>query len=409
MPKPDRIRHAFAAASFTVLLSVSLTALTGREASTRSAAAGDSGGYVSDATWPLPAAPALPVNLALGPDGSLYVADGRHNSVKVFGGDGQLQSEWAFEADTEVLVPMTVAVDAARSWVHVLWASYLRQGNALVLQGLRLDTRQLDGRPTRPLRALSGIGLPSDMVVSPGSGDLLISAGNQIHRVRPDSSWRIGGFDAGVVAPGADIRLAALADGRVAVIHPSDHKVRLFTVDIPAGSLDAQTLVPVAAAGALDGGIAVLVAGADANDPGGPGLLTFDAAGQLKATRSLASLGMPALGNVSWPWSLALSQSGMALTTGSRQFQTLGYDDRLALRFLLTGSPLRASFSPQAVEHGPQPQLALDRNAAGDLMVLDGLDGRLLSFSPPPASHGCWGRHPSTPWTSAPGRRVRST
>ena len=381
MPKSHRIRPLAAAWICILLVPVFLGTLTDRLPATRGAAAVEPGGFVLDTTWPLPAAPALPVDLAMGPEGTLYVADGRHNSVMVFGHDGLLRAEWVFEPDDEVLVPMAVAVDTIRSTVHVLWASHKAEGDQLSFQGLRLDSRQLDGRPLRPLRALTGIGLPSDMVVATGSGELLISADNQVHRVRPDSSWRVGGFDLGG-APGESVRLAALGDGRVAVVRPLDSKVRLLTVEgIPAGVVDVKGLSPVAAAGAPDGGLAVLVAGADPNDPGGPGLMTFDAAGQLTSTSSLASLGMPALGNVSWPWSLALSQAGMALTTGSRQFQTLGYDNAFALRFTLTGSPIRSSFRPQSATHGPQPQLALDRGPGGELVVLDGRDGRLLGFA----------------------------
>lgn len=346
----------------------------------RKAAAAESA-YVLDATWPLPAAPALPLDLALGPDGTLYVADGGHNSVKVFRDDGALLGEWSFESDYEVLVPLTLAVDATRSLVHVLWASHRIEDDQLVFQGLRLDTRRLDGSPTRPLRALTGIGQPSDMVIAPASGELLISADNQVHRVRADSTWRVGGFDLGG-APGDNLQLGVLADGRIAVLRSLDSKVRLVTMEgIPAGVLDLQGLTPLAAAGTTDGGLRLLVTGGDPNDPGAPGLLAFDAAGRQTTARSLASLGMPAFAKGNWPWSLAVARSGMALTSGNRLFQTIRYDETDSQRFGLTGSPVRARFQAQSVESGQPAPLALDADAGGNLSVLDGHDSRVVAFS----------------------------
>lgn len=385
MSKPDSPRFApvarvLAAAFLTAGLLSCLSLVASRPSQPRVATAAD-GGYVLDATWPLPAAPALPLDLALGPDGTLYVADGGHNSVKVFRDDGALLAEWSFAPDYEVLVPLTLAVDAGRSLVHVLWASYGIQDDQLTYQGLRLDTRRLDGSPTRPLRALTGIGRPTDMVIAPANGDLLISADNQVHRVRADSTWRVGGFDLGGVA-GDLIQLGALADGRIAVVRPLDSKVRLVTVEgIPAGLLDTQGLTPVATAGSLDGGLQLLVTGGDPNDPGAPGLLAFDAAGQRTSTRSLASLGMPALGNSTWPWSLAVARSGMAVTAGTRQFQTLRFDASNTPRFSLTGSPVRARFQAEAAQSGRPAPLAMDAVAGGGLMVLDGYDDRLVGFS----------------------------
>lgn len=381
MPTSHR-HHATTAAWLGILFAALCAAAWAGGTPGAGATASGTGGFVLEATWPLPSAPALPVDLALAPDGTLYVADGGHNSVKVYDKEGRLRAEWAFETDDEVLVPMSVAVDAVRSTVNVLWVSYRSDGDQLSFQGLRLDTRTLlDGQPTRPLRALTGIGQPSDMVVAPGSGELLISADNQVHRVRPDSSWRVGGFDLGGT-PGDNVRLAALADGRVAVLRPFDSKVRLVSVEgIPAGTLDVEGLTPVAAAGSVDGGITVLVAGADPNDPGGPGLLNFDATGKRSSTRSLASLSMPAFGNASWPWSIALSPDGMALTAGSRQFQTLRYGPDVAWHYTLTGRPVQSAFRPTSTARGAQPHMALDRGPDGAFMVLDGRDGRLLTFT----------------------------
>ncbi len=337
--------------------------------------------FALDATWPLPAAPARPLDLALDPAGRLYAVDAGHHSVKVFDPDGRLVAEWAYAPDEELLAPQAVEVDGPRSLVHVLWASYGLSDAGLTFQGLRLDTRRLDGSPTRPLRALSGIGPADDMAFLAGSNELLLWADGQIRRVRADSTWLVGSFAA---PAGSGLgRLAALADGRLALFRAGAERVDLVTPEgIPAGRLDLEGLRAVAAAGLPSGGVGLLLGGSDPNDPSALGYLEFDAQGRRGAGLTLARIGMPAIAAFGWPWSLAVGADGMALTAGSSQYQTLRFDGAGVRRFGLAGGPVQEQQVVTPVDRAQARPLNLAADGAGGLVVLDGVDDRWLAFSP---------------------------
>lgn len=371
------------ALSAVVLAAIAPSASPGRQG--RAAPVRQGGGpgeaYVLGDTWLLPEAPAWPIDVALGAGGDVYVADGRRNAVMVFDGGGNARGVWRHTAEQEVYVPRAVAVDAGRDLVYVLWERYRGEiGQAAVPTGLFLDTRQADGTPTRPLAALVFLSSATDMAVQASTGHLFISGDGKVHRVRPGPQ-RIGSLDVGDTR-GAGGRIAVAPDGRVAVVRPAAGNVAVFSEDgAPAGTLALAGYAPLAVAADGDGNMHVLARGGAAEDPGARLVLTFDVAGQLVGSRSVASLGAPPVPGVDWPWALALAADGMALVTGAERFVVLWYDGAGAARGRLVGAPVRGAFEPVIEAPGGRAPLALAPVPDGGLVALDGREANVVRFS----------------------------
>lgn len=376
MPQPHRVLTALA---LLVAIFAQAVAERGRTAFGQADPTGLAP-FVLEATWPLPAAPGRPLDLALDGEGRIYAVDASHHSVKVFDASGRLQAEWAFAADEEVLVPQAVLVDDLRSLIHVLWGSHALGDAGLVFQGLRLDSRRPDGSQTRPLRALSGIGSVEDAAFQAASNELVLWSDGQIRRLRADSTWQVGSFAA---PTGSGLgRLAALADGRIGLFHAGDGRIDLVTPEgIPAGRVNLAGLRALAADGLPGGGLGMTLGGSDPNDPSALGYLTVDAQGNRTDSRTLGQLGMPATSAFDWPWALAVGGKGMALTAGGRQYQTLRYDGAGARLFALAGGPVQPKPVVTPIDRSGEAAMGLAADGEGGLVVFDGADSRWLAFA----------------------------
>lgn len=349
--------------------------------------------YLLNATWPLPETPSEPIDVALGTAGELYVADGRHNAVMAYDAIGNLRGTWRQSGEGEVYVPVAIAADPERDLVHVVWQRY-RQDKADVpaAAGLFLDTRQPDGTPVRPLQSLGFIATATDLAVHAPTGQLVVSGGGKITRVKP------GPVPGRVIevgdTRGAAGRLAVAPDETIAILRPAESKVALYSEEgIPVGSLDLAGHSPVAVAADGNNLIHVLVRGASPDDPGAKLLMSFETIGRLVRTRTVSSLSAPPIPPGDWPWALAVAPDGLALSTGAARFHVLSYDWAGQVRTRLVGGPVRTAFTPHLAPSSGRAPFSLATAADGALLAFDGRDSRLLRFD----AEGDWTLAGSTP------------
>ncbi len=349
--------------------------------------------YVLSATWPLPEAPAEPIDIALGAGGELYVADGKHNTVLAYDGAGRLRDTWQqSDGQGAIFVPVAVAVDAERDLVHVLWQQYRRvRGDLPLPAGNFLDTRQSDGTPVRPLQFLF-LDNATDLAVHGPSGDLFVSADHAVNRFRP------GPVPGRVIqvgdTRGAAGRLAVTPDETIALVRPAQSTVALMTAEgAPVGSLDLAGHAPLAVAADADNLVHVLVRGSNPDDPGAKLLMSFTSQGQPVRTRSVGSLSAPPVPASDWPWALAAGPAGLALSTGATRFQVLDYDADGQVRARLVGSPVRPAYTPRLAPPTGAAPFALSGAAGGALVAFDGRDANLVRYAP----DGAWTYAGSTP------------
>ncbi len=340
--------------------------------------------YVLQESWPLPAAPSAPVDLALGPEG-LYAVDGEHNEVLAFDPQGRLRDRWQAGSEDEVLVPAAVAADPVRQRVYLLWMRFERQGGeaggALRYLGLFLDTRRPDGSRERPLRSIGQIGQPSDLAVEPVSGDLFLTADGHVHRIDAESTWLEGSIEVGDTSGPAG-QIALIDELHLALVRPLESAVQILTFEgIPVGRLDLGEHLPLAVAPDGAGGLQVMVRAFDPDDPSAPLVLRFDAERQPAGRRSLAAMGAPSISNDSWRWSMAAADAGLVLSAGNERFHTLIYDreDRLVER--LVGGRVQSRFEPHETPPRARPAIGLTSMPDGGLMAFDGRDARLVRMA----------------------------
>lgn len=342
--------------------------------------------FALEATWRLPEAPAEPLDLALLPDGTLVVADGRRNAVLVFDADGALRGEWS-EPPTGplpgyVYVPRCVEADGGRDLAYVLWLRYRDDGTTLHPSGAFLDTRRPDGTVARSLLAVPTPQQDevTDMALDAATGDLWLAGAGRMRRLRMPN----GVMDAEMALPPDATRLAVNADGLVAIARPAARAVELRAVGgMPLGGWDLAPNEPLAVAPAASGRFHVLVRApaASATDPATPLVVSVDPYGGPMSARAAAALGAPVPPPGDWPWAIAVAGGRGALTSGSTMFQVSRYDDAGRAGEPLYGAVVAPAYRPSGEDlSGVAPALSLARTATGELIVLDGRDDHMLTF-----------------------------
>jgi Mg-chelatase subunit ChlD len=334
------------------------------------------------ASWSLPVAAGEPIDLAIDRAGRLYVADARFNAVLVY--DAALVALDAWDDPPTgplpgyVYVPIAVEADAQRDVIYILWVRYREEGAALTEPALFLDTRAAGTGKAQPLRALTFVDGARDMALDGTGGDLLLRAGETVTRLSMPGGVPLGGFAVGAGAG----RLAVAADGRTAVVRPSAGRVDLYGRDgLPAGRIAVPQGTPLDVSATGDGRLHVLVRAPSRADPGAPVVVTFDAGGVVVGTRAAAEIGAPVPPAGDWPWSLAMTDTGGALVTGSGRFQVGRFDSTGAVGRPLRGSPVRAAFAPHSEDAALlSAPVALASDAGGDLLALDVRMAQVVRF-----------------------------
>ncbi len=333
--------------------------------------------YALEASWDLPPTSFMPWDVAVGPGGRQYVADVAHRSIRIYDTEGDLIDEWraAAEAtapDGHVFVPLAVDIDIEREYGYVLW---LDRGSSLQI---RLERRALDGLVLDVREVyLSRYG---DVVVEAQSGDIVVFAGHAFIRFSreglvPSTPMGIG-FDRD-----KQVRVAAFADGRLAVTDPASGKVGIYSHDGEhLHTIDAGPDVIAAIDVGPDGLLNTLLIPATATAEQAL-IATYTADGRRVSDRRQADLGAPFPPNHSWGWAIDVTENQFAFTTGSTVFEIHRFNTDSSAHSVLLGAPLQASFNPSfPLLDLPGPGLAIDANEAGELAVLVRHDGRLLRY-----------------------------
>lgn len=182
--------------------------------------------YIHVASRHLPERISAPRDVALAPDGTLYIADSRMRRVHVLGADGAFREPIVHPLYDE-LVPMAIDVDSSRDVLSVVWQS--------------IGSRGRFGAPVVERHDLAGGGLlPGAVAYSPalslqaeamsrheGTGDLFVTGGDRLvrlirgdvwddERIIIETEWGYPPPPVQDVAVAGD-RMAALIDGAVAI------------------------------------------------------------------------------------------------------------------------------------------------------------------------------------------------
>jgi Mg-chelatase subunit ChlD len=386
--KPRSIRRVglfgVLAASLVALPAVAALGPTDPPASrgTASGRPGAISSYAHIGTWRLPQGPSEPLDLAFGPTGDLYVADGLRRVVMAFHANGERWASWPSPAIAEGMVPIAVTFDPVRQLLYTLWQRYdpAADGGAPQPGPLYLDRRAPDGGTDNAVLSLQFLPGGTDMAMDPTTNELLVLSGDRVTRIRMPGATRSGGFAVDTTR-GLPTRLAVLADGRVALAGSGMSAVALYDpAGIPAGQLETPEGSPVALALEPGGALQVLLQAAARRGPDTPLLVTFSANGTRIASRVAGALGVPPVPPGGWPWSLAASPDGLAFSTGAARFLVARFSPGWAPAWTLSGRWVRARFTPLNLTRGSDPTLALAVRPDDGLEVLDPDEGRVLAY-----------------------------
>lgn len=337
-------------------------------------------------TWPIPEAPAHPVDVAISAGGRLFTVDGLHNEVLFVDGFGRLVERVdhpPVERSSEaVFVPIAIAADGSRELLYIVWSRH-DAGPEFASRGLFLDARRFDGEAARPLLWI-GTSIPaaSDLAVHAASGDLFVLGGHQIARLRLPAGVVDGLIDLDPTLP--DVRrIAATFDDRLVLVREDSTDLDVLSLDGAfIESLTVPSGVPVAVAADQTGAVHALVRPdlAGDPDPNVPLLVTF--AGGTATTRAAAALQAPPIPDGRWPWAIDAAVDGLALSTAAGRFRLVHLRSAAGPE---RHAPLIGSRTIDRYVPGPPPvsvdaPMMIDTDDDGDLIVLDGRSSRLLRF-----------------------------
>jgi Mg-chelatase subunit ChlD len=338
--------------------------------------------YVHVGTWPLPAGLMEPLDLAFGPRGDLYVADGYQRAVQAFRANGTQWASWPPPLIADGLVPMVVAYDGRRARLYTLWQLYARaDGRAEPSPGpLYLEARTADGNPDGALQSLPFLSEAQDAAVDPTTGELLVLGRGLLYRVR---------LPAGLVGTvpversgQRPTRLAVLSDGRVVVGGGAYQGLTLFAANgVPLVDLALPEGDAVALAAVPGGAIHVLLRSPRPGAASAPLLMALDVGGGRLGRWSAADLSAPPVPAGAWPWALTAAAEGIAFTTGGSHLEIHSLAADVAPAWALAGRPMRTRFVAGDARRPSDPVLALALGTGG-LEVLDAEAGAVLAFDP---------------------------
>lgn len=333
-------------------------------------------------SMPLPPHVAYPLDIAISPDGELYVADGGRRIVEVVGADGAGRRQMTPPASIavgggEVVVPMALEHDAAAGTLDIVWQWHGRAPGATAPDygGAWIERRTAGGEVLRAAALLPGVGRVADLAAHADGGDRYLARGGSI--IRLEGGWT----DVGTTLPityteGAPARIA-VSGARLVLI--AGGGASLHRLDGSAtGTLDLGGHAAAAVGRMADGGFGVLVhAGEMEVDGAATAVLAYRATGARAPAGDLTvdavGLAPPPAGG--WNWAIAFAGPHSALTTARSDgiFATR----RLGPAELTLVSPFDPDRTPTFPSFTPSIGTAVER-LSGSVVVAPGADGGVL-------------------------------
>lgn len=341
-------------------------------------------------TWHMPEflTDVLPVDVALGPDDQVYIADGKSLALRVYDRDRHRLAEVKLgipRMPSESAWPLAVDVDAARERLYVLWSHPASRVSFISLHGM-------DGSLVESDRIYADVS-DGDLAVHVPSGDLFVYLDGSIARIDPGTWQREIVFLPAVRPLMAYANIAVFDNGRLAVCDPNTGQVDLLQAD---GAVIQQLQLPdesvplaidVDATNVLN----VLVAAAEdlSASPGDPFVVRYDREGQPLGTRSQADVGAPQPGPTlgrHWPLGLDIAGDSALFSTRSAEMLVDVYllpPDGPAVLVLAGDRPTGRYRPSRDRQEEPSPtwnEIAVANTPDGALLVLDGAAERLVRF-----------------------------
>lgn len=358
--------------------------------------------YVHRSQWPMPyILPVAPVDLALGADNdALYVVDGLNNNLQVFDRAGlrisAIERHWGAPSTAQPLTPLAVETDPIDVHVDVVWGETEPSGGAEGPGAISRKFRERLASEPSFLVPLGNQGAYVDMApqLFNHRGEwphvLLFRRGDMSLEVDPrglfGGSWEIP-------ATGGWPRLAVGADGRTALATGNEEGLRVYdAAGQLTGTITLQGRVPLAPVVDAAGMLNVLVR--EKGLRAGLAVVSMDWDGTIHAVRRLEGLRAPP--SISWPWALAVSDRGFAVTAASTVFEIHWFD--------VVGTPIAtvygtrvmpryvpgATYSPRHERPGSPSSIAISRE---HLFAADTVGAQVVAFDAvPPGAPATQGR-----------------
>lgn len=339
--------------------------------------------YVFEASWPLPARGFEPRDLALAPDGRLFVADHHRRRIEIFDADGAYAGRWPAPLrpgyDTP-LYPRRLAVDPSGQRVFIIWSAQAGGGDMF------LEVRQPDGVVVHAPRWLK-LGV-SDIDATGPEQLWLLSEGSLI-QIQASDLRKLSEHDAGSAARNSARRMAMHPDGGASLVLVVGASTYVSRYNANASLLATQVYTDDLAldlASTPDGSLRVLFGppedAAEPEDPARVVLRDFmpdGSPGRVWTRAELPELQSPYRnGNVNLQnWAIDMTAQGFAASTAMR----VAPRDYRLLRFDAAGKLLQAEESWLGIDNDPArgqipgewttPASSLEWTQAG-LQLLDG-------------------------------------
>ena len=333
----------------------------------------------------------VPIDLAIAPDGRLFVADGASRAVDVYDENGQHLDRFDAPSDlyrtNSMLIPIAVAYSAETDGLDIVWQRYGRPAGAPAMdyREAYIERRAKNGSIALEASLLPGADGPvADIAVHSTPGELIMLRGGGTTRLiggRPDVTVTLEmTYTAGSLA-----RVAA-TDERLILVHEGV-ALRFDLLGMPLGRLDLGSAEAVAVDRTPSGGAAVLLRKDAAIDGESIAVLGFHPSGERdpSADKSVAEIGLPPPPSAAWPWTLALGGPHIAVSSMVRgSFHAVRRDgpDPITLfarRRSSVGTPFQPKFNN--VTSGLTRVEAIGGDPSGGTNVLVCLDGIISSVS----------------------------
>jgi hypothetical protein len=328
-----------------------------------------------------------PMDVVLATD-EILVADARTNTVLRFGRDGAPFSVHAPDATTDVLgcrqlIPIALEFAESDRELSVVWACVTVDVEGVdrsVLDRLYLERTTLgEHLPLQmatlvPMANVSGL---VDLAHHPVHGLVVAQASGRL--AGPSDR---GGPIAQLPSTEAPVlRIAVLADGRIAGVYPERRQVLVFdSAGNQRDRLEFGTSTPVTVASAPTGGIRVLVR-PEVPSPSAQLLMEFNAELELVRTWTAADLGTAHPPEGAWPWAMDSSGSETAFSTASNRFAVVTTESSDPW-IPIFGAPAKPFFEPVSEPFLVDSNPSIDVDLQRGVVMVDDSSGRLYTVTP---------------------------